>query len=148
MKIREINSHEVYNLLECLSTLAEYHNKVSLYFKGRFPNQPYEKTLTSFCQFLNDGISKIAIIESVEKIIGFCKIDFIKNTGKLDYLIVLPEYRGNGYGKLLMDWAMKEFANQKCVHIEVKVIAGNETIHLYEKYGFKVKSHILQYDGQ
>ena len=25
MKVREINSHEVYNLLECLSTLAEYH---------------------------------------------------------------------------------------------------------------------------
>lgn len=43
---------------------------------------------------------------------------------------------------------MKEFANQKCDHIEVKVIAGNETIHLYEKYGFKVKSHILRYDKQ
>lgn len=148
MKVREINSHETNNLLECLSALAEYHNKVSLYFKGGFPYQPYEKTLASFCQFLNDGISKIAVIESVDKIIGFCKIDFIKNAGKLDYLILLPEYRGNGYGKLLMDWAMKEFADKKCARIELEVIAGNEAIHLYEKYGFKVKSNILQYCEQ
>lgn len=74
---------------------------------------------------------------------GFCKIDICGNVGKLDYLVVLKEYRGKGYGKALMDWAMSSFDGNGVHHIEVKVVDGNEAIYLYEKYGFKMNAYIL-----
>ena len=78
-------------------------------------------------------------------VIGFCKCDIDEKCkqGKLDYLMVLSPYRGNGYGGMLMDWAIGYFSGKGIEHIEVKVVAGNEAIHLYEKYGFKINSHIL-----
>lgn len=45
-----------------------------------------------------------------------------------------------------MDWAIRMFAEHEIQQIEVKVVDGNETIHLYEKYGFKMNAHILMYD--
>ena len=66
--------------------------------------------------------------------------------GKLDYLVIMKEYRGRGFGKRLMDWAIRMFAEHEIQQIEVKVVDGNETIHLYEKYGFKMNAHILMYD--
>ena len=56
---------------------------------------------------------------------------------------MLKEYRGKGYGKALMDWAMSSFDRNGVHQIEVKVVDGNEAIHLYEKYGFKMNAHIL-----
>lgn len=147
MDIREIDKAEVNKLLECISALSEYHNKVSVNFKGYYPKKPYKDTLASFSENLESGISKIAVIESTDKVIGFCKIDTLQNAGNLDYLMVLQEYRGNDYGKMLMDWAMEQFRGSNISDIEVRVVDGNETIHFYEKYGFKMKSHILGYRG-
>ena len=143
MNIREINCSDITGLSECLSALAEHHNNVSVNFKGSYPLRPYEDTLASFSESLEMGTSHIAVIESPEKIVGFCKIDIRDDTGNLDYLVVLQKYRGNGYGKMLMDWAMEQFRKNSVRQIEVKVVDGNDTVHLYEKYGFKMKSHIL-----
>ena len=143
MNICEINRSEVPKLSDCLAALAEHHNKVSANFKGAFPLKPYEETLTSFSESLEKGTSRIAAIESTEKIIGFCKIDITDNDGYLSHLVVLQKYRGSGYGKMLMDWAMEQFRKSNVRQIELKVVNGNEAIHLYEKYGFKIKSHIL-----
>ena len=77
-------------------------------------------------------------MEDNGSVVGFCKIDICGNVGKPDYLVVLKEY-----GKALMDWAMSYFDRNGVHHIEVKVVDGNEAIHLYEKYGFKMNAHIL-----
>ena len=143
MNIREIDNTETDKLLECVSALAMYHNNVSINFKGCYPSKPYKDTLKSFSKSLAKGTSLIAVIENFEKIVGFCKIDIQHHTGKLDYLIILPEYRGSGYGKELMDWAMAQFSKRNIAHIEVKVVDGNDVIHLYEKYGFRINAHIL-----
>ena len=143
MNIREINGSEVPELLECLSALAEHHNSVSVSFKGSYPLSPYEDTLASFSESLEKGTSRIAVTSSPEKIIGFCKIDITGDDGYLSHLVVLKEYRGSGYGKMLMDWAMEQFRKSDVRHIELKVVDGNGAIHLYEKYGFKMKSHTL-----
>ena len=57
--------------------------------------------------------------------------------------MVLAPYRGRGYGGMLMDWAMEHFSQKEIPQVEVRVVAGNEAIHLYEKYGFKINAHIL-----
>lgn len=144
--IRTLKQNEVWKLKRCIRELAEHHNTVSVNFKGSFPRRPYEVTIESFETSLKNGTSKIAVVEENEQIAGFCKVDFQGTTGKLDYLVVLKEYRGNGYGQQLMDWAMQEFETNGIKQIEVKVVDGNEAIHLYEKYGFKMNAHILVRD--
>lgn len=145
MKIREIEVSEIYKLLECITQLSEYHNKISINFKGSFPSKPYNESLNMFKESLQNGQSHIAVVEDTEKVVGFCKVDIVGKNGKLDYLVVLQEYRKKGYGKQLMEWAMDTFRKHSINHIEVKVIDGNDTIHLYEKYGFKRSAHILWY---
>ena len=145
MEIRRITSEEIPKLYECIKALSEYHNEVSLYHKGSYPTKPYEETLEKFARDDASGLSEFAVIEDGGKIAGFSKIDLEKDCGKLDYLIVLEEYRGKGYGKALMDRAMARFREKGIRKIELKVVAGNNAIHLYEKYGFKINAHILRY---
>ena len=107
--MREIGYNEIFKLQECLEALSEYHNEVSEHFKGTYPSRPYSETLDLFSAALNDNRSFIAVAEEEQKIVGFCKIDINDKNGKLDYLIVLKECRGKGYGTEFMDWAMKNF---------------------------------------
>lgn len=79
-------------------------------------------------------------------IIGFCKVDAAAGSGKIDYLVVLPEHRGRGCGTGLMDWAMQVFRQRGINSIEVKVAAGNDAIRLDEKYGFQRSAQILRLD--
>ncbi len=143
MQIRTIEVNEVCKLTVCLVALAEHHNMVSLHFKGAYPSRPYEQTLELFSAALLEGRSQIAVLEEQDGIIGFCKVDFAEVSGKIDYLIVLPERRGKGCGTVLMDWAMQVFRQRGVKSIEVKVVAGNAAIRLYEKYGFQINAHIL-----
>ena len=89
-------------------------------------------------------LTRIAVIEEGGEIAGFCKVDLHGDgTGKLDYLVVLPQCRGRKHGKALMDWAMAVFSGSGVRKIEVKVVDGNDAVHLYEKYGFRMNAHIL-----
>lgn len=143
MLLREIEDTEVDKLEPCLASLARHHNIVSENFKGYYPKKPFSNTIETFRTALENGSSHIAVIENNGNIIGFCKADV---SGKLDYLIVLPEFRHKGYGRQLMDWAMNLFHQNSCNDIEVKVVDGNNSaIHLYEEYGFKMNAHILRY---
>lgn len=144
--IRVMNPDEVGKLKICIEELARYHNTVSTNFKGNYPRRPYDITLEAFREALENKSSMIAVMEEQEKVIGFCKVDFQGSGGKLDYLVIMKEYRSRGFGKRLMDWAIQMFAEHEIQQIEVKVVDGNETIHLYEKYGFKMNAHILTYD--
>ena len=92
------------------------------------------------------SVSNIAVMEQENDAVGFCKVDMENGKGKLDYLMVMPEYRGKELGKQLMDWAMVQFHENNIRRIEVKVVDGNDAIHLYEKYGFKMNAHLLWYE--
>lgn len=100
------------------------------------------------CRFLHRRWKKTSRASRSSKrtagIVGFCKVDLHGDgTGKLDYLVVLPQCRGRKYGKALMDWAMAVFSGSGVRKIEVKVVDGNDAVHLYEKYGFRMNAHIL-----
>lgn len=79
-----------------------------------------------------------------EKATKNSKAEYFKG-GKIDFLIVLKEHRGKGYGKNLMDWAMGMFEENGINSVEVKVVDGNDVIHLYEQYGFRINAHILKF---
>ncbi len=142
--MREINPEEVYMLKECLVSLAEVHNRVSTNFRGRYPKEPFDETINRFTADLSKGTSSIAVIEDDDKVIGFCKINYGLAVGVLEYLVVVEDCRGKGYGARLMDWAINKFDELGIRNIDVKVVDGNEAITLYEKYGFKMNAHILR----
>lgn len=142
--MREIRSEEVNKLYECLESLAEHHNEVSVYFKGLYPTRSSEHLIKEFQKEMNEGKAFIAVVENDGKVIGFCKISIDGTKGNLDFLSVLEQERGKGYGKSLMDWALNRFKELKIDDVEVKVVYGNDVIDLYKKYGFKEKSIILK----
>ena len=144
--MREIRSEEAYRLYECLESLAKHHNDVSVYFKGLYPTISSEELINSFKKEMEEGKAYIAVVEDEEKVIGFCKISVDCLKGNLDYLAVLKQERGKGYGTALMDWAFNRFRQLQISDIEVKVVYGNDVIDLYKKYGFKEKSIILKLD--
>lgn len=141
--IREIHSEETGKLYECLEALAEHHNKVSVHFKGCYPQTPSGKRIKQFERELEEGKSRIAVAENDSHIVGFCKIGTDGSTGVLEILVVLDQERGKGYGAALMDWAMNTFQELGVNEIDVKVVYGNEAVRLYEKYGFREKSIIM-----
>ena len=144
--MRELPCGDINKLEACLRELAEHHNKVSVNFTGAYPKKPYRETLQSFEADVKSGKSRIAVIDSDNTSVGFCKTDICEGQGTIDYLVVLKDYRGKGYGDVLMSWAIDLF-KQCCVdHIEVKVADGNNAIKFYEKYGFKMNAHILRTD--
>ncbi len=143
--MREIQSNEIEKLYECLEALTEHHNKVSLNHKGTYPTLPHEVVLNEFANQVSSGDSKIAVSEEKGEIVGFCKIDLNKECGYLAYLVVLEKYRNKGIGRELMNWAMESFRKANIHTIELKVVAGNNAIHLYEKYGFQLNAQILRF---
>ena len=140
------NPADVDALLPCLEALSAHHNAVSTYFHGAFPSRPYAYTLESFRDALQKGQSRIAVIVIENTVAGFAKVDIDQaaDHGKLDYLIVLDAYRGMGYGKALMDWAMDIFADAEISTIEIKVIEGNDAAQFYERYGFRPISRMYR----
>ena len=142
--MRELNGGEVYRLGECLRELAAHHNEVSVNFRGHYPKKPFRETLESFEEDVNSGKSRIVVIEDGDKVQGFCKADISGAEGKIDYLIVLKEARGSGYGNDLMDWAVETLKQDGADRIEVRVVDGNDAVRFYEKYGFRINAHILR----
>jgi len=146
--MREISAGEACKLYECLEALAEHHNRVSVHFSGHYPVTPSGERIRQFEKELEAGTARIAVAESGDKVIGFCKISISGRSGVLEYLVVLDEERGKGWGAALMDWAFSCFREAGATEIEVKVVYGNDAIHLYEKYGFRPKSILLGLDLQ
>ena len=141
--MREISYEETDKLYDCLEELAKHHNKVSAHFEGYYPITPSEQRIESFKSELKSGKSFISVIENDQKVIGFCKISADDGKGVLEYLVVLEQERGHGYGAELMDWAMEKFQKLEIGDIDVKVVFGNNAIDFYKRYGFQEKSIVL-----
>ena len=70
-------------------------------------------------------------------IAGYINIRFLAGEGELMRIAVKPEYRGNGYSKILMDRMMQSSGEQEAPDLTLEVRAGNTpAIRLYESYGF------------
>ena len=69
--LREISQSEIVELEACLQALAAHHNRVSVHFKGTYPNTAYSETLRRFAGQVSAGVSRIAVEEEAGKIVGF-----------------------------------------------------------------------------
>jgi ribosomal protein S18 acetylase RimI-like enzyme len=139
--IENLEYTEIGNIMHLLSALADHHNKISVYFSGFYPLKPFEKVISEISQKAKDGYSTVDAVKENGQIIAFSQYTIEQNLGKLEFLAVLPEYRGRGYGRLLMDKLLKYFKIKKIERIELKVAYGNDdTKRFYEHYGFRLLS--------
>lgn len=75
-----------------------------------------------------------------EEVVG---VAVVNNINLIDGFFINKEYRGKGFGKLLMDYVCS-FLKNKSDTAEVGVQTINKgAIKFYENCGFKIKEHIL-----
>ena len=81
---------------------------------------------------------EVWVLESDEMIVGYINYRFIAGEGELMRIAVLPELRGHGLSRKLMDIMTEDAAKNDVSDITLEVRAGNvPAIGLYKSYGFK-----------
>lgn len=65
------------------------------------------------------------------------------NKAKLHKLYVLPEIQGKGFGKLLVEYIVKQVANSKNTALFLNVNKKNKAKFFYEKQGFSITEEIV-----
>lgn len=143
MEQKVLKIEEIALLENCLIELAIYHNIVSKNFNGIYPLKSYQETLNAIKKQIKESSSIVNGLLLEGEVIGFCKISFETRNGKLDYLYVNKKYRSQGYGRLLMDWAMSEFQKNNIDMIDLKIVIGNPAEKMYEKYGFQPQQTVM-----
>ncbi len=75
-----------------------------------------------------------------DKIIGWIYFDLTSNledAAEIHALYVLKEYQGNGYGKLLYNFALKEIKKHKIKKLVIGCLEGNPANNFYQHLGGK-----------
>lgn len=75
-------------------------------------------------------------------VIGFCSIKRDGRHYEIDNLWILPEFMGNGYGKLLLETALK---NRCPSGATIRVYSDPNAEGFYEKQGFKTVGQFESY---
>ena len=88
-----------------------------------------------------DGRKNIVLIENGIIIgtsgFGSARMEDMKGFGEIISLYLLPEYIGKGYGRQLLQFAMKELQKMGFHKVYLWVLEENKTArHFYEKSGF------------
>jgi len=142
---------------ECMIELHDHLSKVDtmkrVKGRGNFDVEIYfesaEKRLKK-----NDGIMVVGL--DGEKVVGYCagEIAEIEETDKVamhDFrdgylvdLVVMPEYRGQGLGKLFIEFMEKHFKEKGCEAMELECMSSNvDSYAFYKKMGYEDKFVIM-----
>lgn len=72
------------------------------------------------------------------RMIGYINYRFIAGEGELMRIAILPEFRGHGCSRILMNQMMEDAGKNEISDLTLEVRAGNEAaIGLYRAYGFE-----------
>lgn len=77
----------------------------------------------------------ILVLEKDQELIGFCAMKDQKEYYEIIHLWLLPPFIGKGYGKLLFDAALREFALEKK---PLRVTADPNAVNFYQRQGFAI----------
>ena len=122
LKIEMLTVETVGALKPLLLELADYHNQTALNFRGLYPLVCADEKIRT----LQRGISV------------FSHTDVC---GSIDYLYIRQELRGQGAGKMLMQWMLERLERLPLKLLELKVVCGNtEAERFYEHYGFAART--------
>ena len=91
--------------------------------------------------FSLDEFSYCLICEEDNIFIGFINYSIIYERAEIVDIIINPNYRKNGYGKKLLEEALKIIKSKNCNVVTLEVNSKNKiAINFYTKFDFKIKS--------
>ena len=96
--------------------------------------------------FLDDPFSCLLVLCCDDKLIGYLSYSFIYDRSELNYIIILDEYRNQGYAYQLMDYYIEICESSGCKNITLEVNEHNSSaIGLYTKFGFQIVASRVRY---
>ena len=153
LRIRDYVPNDLDGLKICLIALQEAEQEFSpLVADGRLIADDY---FSELMHRTSTEAGKIIVAEHDNQIAGYVAIQSRVKADKIheiDYeyayisdLVVLPEYRGLGYGRALLDEAIEFAKSQKAKLIRISVAAQNTPANkLYEENGFEPIAIIME----
>lgn len=88
----------------------------------------------------NPGLSVVALQD--DRIIGTVKCGHDGRRGYLHHLGVVPEYRNQGIGKIMVDVCLKNLAREGITKVRVFVFDGNtDAIAFWKRIGFSEREY-------
>ncbi len=118
-------------------------------YRGIMPDDVIARTdLTYRTKFWEERIADpewpVYLMEEAGKPVAFCQMiptkdadDDPTRVGHITSLHVLPQLRGRGHGRVLMDHVLAEFRRRKFAEVTLWVLEANRKAReFYETYGF------------
>ncbi|MDL2310433.1 ribosomal protein S18-alanine N-acetyltransferase [Peptostreptococcaceae bacterium OttesenSCG-928-C18] len=100
----------------------------------------------SFLEILKNKFNHYFLLEKNDVIIGYFGMQIIFDECQIHNIGILEEQRGKGYGNIIFDYIISYCKNNGILNITLEVRESNvSAIKLYEKYGFKKASTIINY---
>lgn len=136
MIIRIIEEKDAKVCDELLTKLIRDESKYDKLISKEFKVQDYFKNVIKDSNNILLGY----IIDN--QIIGYTYLKYLANDNKKGYLIdglyILENYRGQGYAKKLLKYALNLLENKSLDFIDINVLGANEKArNLYKLLGFK-----------
>ncbi|MBD3206832.1 GNAT family N-acetyltransferase [Candidatus Bathyarchaeota archaeon] len=135
-RIVPISEEYIEGFHNCLETVAG-ERKYLGYVKAPSLEQTRETVLSSIQRNIPQYIALLN-----DEVIGWCEVlpnkgEGFTHSGKIDTMGVLPNYRGQGIGKKLIDATLSAAEKFSIERVELLVYASNfAAINFYEKIGF------------
>lgn len=135
MTLRESNINDLEAINRLYEELYDYHvNKLKI---KDITDDPTAYSKVEYTINLKSPVLRYYVVEKDDQIIGMTRCTLVGNSLNVNTLVVSMDFRGNGYGKELLKFAID--ANKELVkEVRVNVYDKNKIAKkLYKKLGFK-----------
>ena len=127
--------------------LREHHSNISKDFSESIRKRSFEERVSDFERKASNHIFRVELIkgDNSRPPIGY-SISSLSNDldGEVESIFIEDNYRGLNIGDLLMKNSLNWMNEQHAKTKRISVMAGNDVLKFYEKYGFKVRSFTLE----
>lgn len=142
MQIKAITWDDIGIIKSLWGKLNTHHLSHSTHFTDHFSRFRFEERVEALKK-RDQFIAYVA--ESNQESVGYCIATIHDCAGEIDSLFVDAAYRRKGYGRALMDLALKWMEDQRCKTIRVSIAEGNEEVlDFYRRFGFAERFVVMQ----
>ena len=145
IEIIELEKGRVSDIKDMWCDLNQWHMQRTTHFKTQCAAARFEKRFSVL--FDRDRVA-IYVARMDSGLVGYCSATVNQGRGEVDSLYVKPDFRGAGLGGRLCSAAIQWLDDNGAMEINVQVAEGNEeAMVFYEKFGFKLRSHVMRIPG-